>query len=420
MNPANDELFNSDLWKPALEKYASATHVTVKLFDANVHVVLGPIHPTPLFQMFDEKGYDPGLFAECARRCLAQTENRPTVVVSKVHGLAVIGTSLVLEGKIVGAAVAGYVFLDFSQVSEIQRIAREAGIGFERLWQVAREQKPVPQGRLTVNGQLLQVLGDNLLLQRIVEQRTAALRELSSSLLRVQDEERRRIARELHDSTGQDLSGLQLELGAIKREVEKISPDLAQRMAENVQFIGRITDNLRTMSYLLHPPMLDELGLRSAVDWYVEGFSKRSGIQVELKMSHELQRLPDTLELVLFRILQESLTNILRHSQSRSVDIELEAGAAEVTLQVRDHGRGVPPELLKQLRSDSTGVGVGLRSMHERISELGGLFAILSDASGTSIRVTVPLPNTAAESQIVAGKASGASAPRARVRRTGD
>ncbi len=163
MDPANNGLFSSDLWLRALESYASGTHLTVKLFDAEERVVFGPVNPTPLFQLFEQKGYDPGILAECARRCLAQTDSRPAVMVSQVSGLTAIGASLVLEGKIVGAAVAGYAFVDFSQLSEVQRLAKDAGIQFERVWRVAREQKPIPQHRLMLNGELLQVLGDALL-----------------------------------------------------------------------------------------------------------------------------------------------------------------------------------------------------------------------------------------------------------------
>ena len=163
MKPLTDDLFSSDLWMRALERYASDTHLSVKLFDADERVVFGPVHSTPLFKLFDERGYDPGIFAECARRCFAQTNGRPAVIVSEVYGLAVVGTSLALEGKVVGAAVGGYAFVDFSQLSEVQRLAKDAGLKFEQVWKVAREQKPVPKQRLMLNGELLQVLGDALL-----------------------------------------------------------------------------------------------------------------------------------------------------------------------------------------------------------------------------------------------------------------
>ena len=177
-----NDLFTSDLWLRALERYASDTHLSVKLFDADERVVFGPIHPTPLFQLFEDKGYDPGIFAECARRCLAQTDHRPAVMVSEVYGLAAVGTSLVLEGKIVGAAVGGYAFVDFSQLSEVQRLAKDAGIKFERLWAVARAQKPVPQQRLILNGELLQVLGDALLRENYrTRQYEEAVRKLEES-----------------------------------------------------------------------------------------------------------------------------------------------------------------------------------------------------------------------------------------------
>jgi PAS domain S-box-containing protein len=163
INPVSDPLFSPNIWRIALEKYASAVHLTVRLFDTDGGATFGPIHPTPLFQLFDEAGYDPGIFAECARRCVAQTDKRGAVLISQYHGLTVVGASLVLEGRTVGAAVTGYAFADFSQVSEIQRLAHQAGIAFERLWDIARKQPPVPRQRLAVQGELLQVLGDALL-----------------------------------------------------------------------------------------------------------------------------------------------------------------------------------------------------------------------------------------------------------------
>ncbi len=162
-HPAPDVLFAPDPWATALEKYAGVTHLTIQVFDANGRLVLGPLHPTPLFQLFSERGYDPGMFLECVHRCLAQSDTRPAVTVSQVHGLATVGTSLVLDGQIVGAVVGGYVFADFAHASDLQGLARHAGIAYAHLWDVVRQQAPVPSRRLLLHGELLQVLGDALL-----------------------------------------------------------------------------------------------------------------------------------------------------------------------------------------------------------------------------------------------------------------
>lgn len=872
MNPSSNTLFGSDLWKTALEKYAGTTHVTVKLYDTNMRLVFGPIHPTPLYEIFDRGGYDPGLFVQCACQCLAQTHERPAITVSKVHGLAVIGTSLVLDGEVVGAAVAGYVLLDFSQLAEIQRVAKDANLNFARLWEVARGQSPVSQQRLSMNGELLQVLGDALLrenshtrrhentakelreagraneeahrelqrsesalrtsevelekelmvtkqlqsasammiegahtqslyqkiveaaaaimgsdmaslqtvdedrdalrllawrgfgeefgaifdllradaqtacaaarragrrvvvsdvetcdfivgtaalenhrkagiravqstpllsrtgrmlgmisthwrnpytptehelrrfdvlarqaadlleherretaireseeryrtlfdlgpvaiytcdgsgviqnynrraaelwgrtpkegdtderwcgsyklygpdgvfvphdqcpmvdvvsgkipeahdievqierpdgsrvtvianirplkndrgeivgvincfvditerkqaeqtrgrlaaivessddamiskdldgtirswndgatrlfgytadeaiarnivliipperlseettilkrlsrgeriehfdtvrmrkdgtsvdvsltispirnaagrvigaskvarditerkrveralqeahdqLEALVALRTAAVRKLSTQMIRSQDDERRRISRELHDSVGQQLAHAKMSVESLRR------PGVTE---EEAKALGHVADTLdqcltetRTISHLLHPPLLDEVGFSSAASWYIEGFSERSGIRVNSDMPRTLPRLPGDVELVLFRILQESLTNVHRHARTQLVDVQLQVGDGEVTLEVRDHGKGMPAELLERFRTNGGG-GLGLNSMRERISELGGRFEIQSDASGTLVRVAIPLSKTA-------------------------
>jgi signal transduction histidine kinase len=239
MNPAGNEPFSSDLWQQALERFADAAHITVKLFDADEHLVFGPVNPTPLFQLFKEAGYDPGMFADCARRCLAHTESRPTVIVSEFYGLAVIGTSLVQEGKVVGAAVGGYAFVDFSQVSEIQRLASNAGIKFDRMWQVAREQKPVPKQRLILNGELLQVLGDTLLREnfrnRQYEHATRELKEVAEAKEKTRLEleqtatELRETARELKEvaeakeKTRLELEQTATELRETARELKEVA-----------------------------------------------------------------------------------------------------------------------------------------------------------------------------------------------------
>jgi signal transduction histidine kinase len=159
----DDTLFGSDLWTAALDKYTEATGLTVKLFGSDEQVVLASTNLTPLVALFHECDFEPGLFADCARRCLTQTEVRPAVVVKELNGMTVVGTSLVLEGKVVGAAVAGYALAGFVQVTAVQRWASSAALPFERLWDLVRHKAPVPERRLKLHGELLQVLGDALL-----------------------------------------------------------------------------------------------------------------------------------------------------------------------------------------------------------------------------------------------------------------
>lgn len=666
MNPSSEVLFNSDLWEKALEKFGGAAHMTLKLYDTELRAIGVPIHPTPLFQLFDETGYDPGIFVECVRRCLVQTQNRPAVIVSEFHGLAVVGTSLSLEGKVVGAAVGGYVLADFSQVSEIQSLACQAGIEFEPLWEVARQQQPVPQNRLITQGELLQVLGDALLrenlrtrqyaetaaivassddaiiskdldgiitswnrgaeriygytageavgqsvtmlipadhrdeepmildrirrgeavdhyetvgqrkdgtlldisltvspirdgqgrvvaaskiarditerkraeaerrkvqeamreseehyrilfdlgpvavyscdaagvirefnrraeelwgrtpelgdtderfcgsfklfrpdgsfmpheqcpmaevisgkiseacdaevlierpddtriavivnirplknqrgeiigaincfydisqrkhaeealqrahdeLESLVQRRTATLRRLSSRLQNVQDEERRKMARELHDSAGQYLAAVKMNLAQLDQAA--LSKEKLTVVAETEQLIDKCLAEVRTVSYLLHPPLMDEGGLSSAAKFFIEGFAKRSKIEINLAVSPRLERMSQPVEMVLFRALQESLTNVHRHSGSPNVDIRIDVEDGHVKLGVRDFGRGIAPDQLESFEKGSN-LGVGLAGMRERVNELGGILQILPEKPGTLLTVTVPI-----------------------------
>lgn len=181
----------------------------------------------------------------------------------------------------------------------------------------------------------------------------------------------------------------------------------AQAFQQLTDTLDKCSAETRTLSYLLHPPLLDEIGLASAAKWYVEGFSERSGIEVHLNLQPGLERLPSALELVLFRVLQETLTNIHRHTRSRSVDIRLELAGENVLLQVRDYGQGMPPALLEHSQGGK-GAGVGLRSIRERISEIGGRLEIQSNTKGTLIQVIAPLSAGATQSKASVGKASGA------------
>jgi PAS domain S-box-containing protein len=227
-------------------------------------------------------------------------------------------------------------------------------------------------------------------LEATVIQRTVALRNLSQRLLKMQDEERRRVARELHDSTGQTLTALKMNVEVLHHQYEN-DERISGALSEIAAFADQALQEIRTTSYLLHPPLLDESGFASAARWYVEGFAKRSGIRVNLDLPTESERLPDSVEMVLFRVLQESLTNVHRHSGASVVDIQLNPDSKQVVLEVRDNGRGIPLELLNRLRSTTGDTGVGFAGMRERMHDVNGQIGIESGPSGTTIRVIVPL-----------------------------
>jgi two-component system, chemotaxis family, CheB/CheR fusion protein len=216
-----------------------------------------------------------------------------------------------------------------------------------------------------------------------------ALRRLSSYLMTLQDEERRRIARELHDSTGQKLAAAKLQLDTLVKSGNLKSHE--KIIKETSQWIDDCFQEVRTLSQLLHPPLLDEAGLLSATRWMVDGFSDRAKIPVDLKVAGEVGRLPQPVELALFRVIQESLSNIHRHSGASKAQIKLARSDGSISLEIRDNGKGIPPELLSNSRNAKQVVGVGILGMRERLSQLGGTLQIESDKSGTTVRVQVPL-----------------------------
>jgi signal transduction histidine kinase len=216
------------------------------------------------------------------------------------------------------------------------------------------------------------------------------LRQLSARLLRVQDEERRRIARDLHDSTGQMVAMLSMNLSGLQATAARVDADLAKSVAENAAVANQVSNELRTISYLLHPPLLDEMGLESALRWFVEGFAQRSGIQTELDLSRGFGRLSPEMETAVFRVVQECLTNIHRHSGSATASIRLTQEAGRVLLQIEDAGKGIAPENLRQVTSFASS-GVGLRGIRERIKDFEGELEIASGESGTQVRVSIPL-----------------------------
>jgi PAS domain S-box-containing protein len=222
-------------------------------------------------------------------------------------------------------------------------------------------------------------------------ERTLKEREFSGRLLQIQDQERRHIARELHDSLGQLAAAIGISLSRIAHEQSKLSSQAMESVAEISDFADQLSREIRTISYLLHPPLLDEMGLLSALAWYVEGFAKRSNLDVKLEIPDEMDRLPQDYELTLFRIVQECLTNIHRHSGSATALVRLSRSSSEIALEVKDEGHGINVEAQSQIAYGESG-GVGLRGMRERIRPLGGRLHIDSTERGTSVTVTLPAP----------------------------
>lgn len=231
----------------------------------------------------------------------------------------------------------------------------------------------------------------NLTLRELRERRFAesAVRRLSQRLLRLQDDERRKMAREIHDGVGQLFVALKFNLSEISRGVAP--PRTQELLAESLVLLDQGVAEARTLSYLLHPPLLEELGFSSAAQWFVEGFSQRSNVRVNLNLPRDSERMHPDVELALFRILQEALTNIHRHSGSDVADIRLEKRSGYAILTVQDYGRGIPPDRLEEFRRTGVGMGVGLAGMQERLRELKGTLDVESDGPGTLLRVTVPL-----------------------------
>jgi signal transduction histidine kinase len=225
---------------------------------------------------------------------------------------------------------------------------------------------------------------------KLLETQSREVRTLSARLLCAQDQERRRIARELHDSLGQKLVLLSFDLSKLRSTAHEFSASLADAISQKLNDVKSLGAEVRTISYLLHPPLLDDLGLVSALKYYVDGFQERSHISVRLQLPNQMRRLHQTLETALFRIAQECLANVFRHSGSITASVELKAHpGGGISLVVADRGRGMPPQQLRQIVS-RTSLGVGLRGIEERAQLFGGYMEIGPARPGTVVRVVIP------------------------------
>jgi PAS domain S-box-containing protein len=241
--------------------------------------------------------------------------------------------------------------------------------------------------------------------ERFAREAEASVRDLSQRLLRLQDEERRRVGRELHDSVGQLLVAAKMALGTVASEPDRRNREL--RVRECDMILDQAIREVRTVSYLFYPPMLEESGLRTAVASYLEGFRQRSGIEIDFDHGQGFGRLPREMELVLFRVLQESLTNVHRHSGSSTAQVRLRMENQTAILEVQDQGKGAPAEALQFSNHSVRTLGVGLRGMNERLRQLGGKLEVVSSEKGTTVRATVPLQASSSEDLSSSAVASG-------------
>jgi signal transduction histidine kinase len=289
--------------------------------------------------------------------------------------------------------------LPAATLNSLAVVANAVALGIER--------KTSEQALISRNAELLRIQNE---LESRVHERTAelelqiaerkrfedSLRELTSRLLQLQDEERRRIARELHDSAGQLLAALSMNISKLNRVLQQSNPELHETTSDSMALIEQLSTEIRTLSYLLHPPLLDESGLASALSWYTDGLSTRSKISVDLQVAADLGRLHPDLETAIFRIVQECLTNIHRHSGSPTAAIRIARENGDVRVEVADQGGGlVAGKSRENLKSRA---GVGLRGMHERVRQLGGTLEICDNHPGTRVIAVLPFVARSEES----------------------
>jgi PAS domain S-box-containing protein len=263
--------------------------------------------------------------------------------------------------------------------------------GFSKVTRDITEKRNAQETLQRSHAELERQIGERARAQRKLEASEQSLRELSGQLLRMQDKERGRVGRELHDTIGQYLSALKMSLESLNGHA--LSAGMVTRLEDCIRLADESIREVRTISYLLYPPMLEEMGLLTAIEWHVEGFASRSGIQVDCQIDPEIGRLPSDVELAIFRICQESLTNIHRHSGSARADVRLWIENGKIVLEIKDEGKGAPPGVL-EFSEDALGtLGVGLRGMNERVRQLGGKLELMSSNKGMTVRAAIPIPN---------------------------
>jgi signal transduction histidine kinase len=406
MSTPDEALFGAKVWGPALEKFGAVTDLTVALW-ADGRVVYGPVHTTPLFEVFAQHGYEPGIFADCARRCLAQVHDRPAVVVAPAYGLAVVGTSLVLDDRIVGAAVAGYKLVEFGRSSAVERLAREAGVPFTRLWEIARKMQPVPERRLLLHGELLQVMGDAILRENHrTRQYEAAAAELTAEVA-AKDEFLAMLGHELRNPLAAVLNSAE-----VLRRAQPLPPDALRLVGvvdRQTRQLSRIADDLLDVSRMRsRKRMLDSrpVDLRDVAQNAIDAL-RVSARDDEHAISVSLPSAPLVVEgdaARLGQVLDNLLDNAVKHTPSGGkIELLLEPSGNDALVRVRDQGAGIDPKLLPRifdvfsqgkiaLDRSRGGLGLGLALVKALVEAHGGKVEVRSDGAGTGSEFRIKLP----------------------------